>query len=129
MCCRGAPVERKLNQQIEFSAIARRELAEMSKLVVDFYALVAAALKQEGGIPPGAAQQFEDAIDTTEELLRNNHIRRLNTGECTVISGLIFIDLLHNLEKIGDHCFNMARSFVEVDLPAATVSQVESDEI
>jgi len=45
-----------------------------------------------------------------EESLRNNHIVRLNTGECTVISGLIFIDMLHNLEKIGDHTFKIAKS-------------------
>ena len=78
--------------------------------MVDFYALVAVVLERKGDDPQAAAQQFEDAIDRIEELLRNNHIRRLNTGECTVASGLIFIDLLHNLEKIGDHCFNLIRA-------------------
>ncbi len=124
----GHLIERKLDQQIEFSAIARRELAEMSKLVVDFYALVAVVLERKGDDPQTAAQQFEDAIDRIEELLRNNHIRRLNTGECTVVSGLIFIDLLHNLEKIGDHCFNLIRALVEVDHPVATANQDDNTE-
>ena len=55
---------------------------------------------------------MENAIDRLEEMLRNNHIRRLNTGECTVNSGLIFIDMLHNFEKIGDHTFSLAKAVV-----------------
>ena len=53
---------------------------------------------------------MEEAIDRMEETLRNNHIARLNTGECTVGSGLIYIDMLHNLEKIGDHTYKLART-------------------
>jgi phosphate:Na+ symporter len=124
----GHLVERKLDQHIEFSEVARRELAEMSRLVVDFHGLVAAALKEGQGVSADAAQQLEDAIDRNEELLRNNHVRRLNTGECTVVSGLIFIDLLHNLEKIGDHFFNLSRALADVDLPAASlVRQADQD--
>jgi phosphate:Na+ symporter len=118
----GQLVERKLDQQIEFSAIARRELAEMSRLVVEFHELVAAALKQEA-VTLSAARYLEDAIDRSEELLRNNHIRRLNTGECTVVSGLVFIDMLHHLEKIGDHCFNVIRSFCELEVATSGVGQ------
>ncbi|MCK4535958.1 MAG: hypothetical protein KAT93_03030, partial [Desulfuromonadales bacterium] len=47
-----------------------------------------------------------------EDSLRNNHIRRLNTGECSVDSGLVFIDMLHNFEKIGDHSYNLAEAVV-----------------
>jgi phosphate:Na+ symporter len=53
---------------------------------------------------------MDDAIDRLEEMLRDNHIARLNTGECGVQPGLIFIDMLHNLEKIGDHAFNVAEA-------------------
>jgi phosphate:Na+ symporter len=55
---------------------------------------------------------LEDGIDDIEERLRNNHIKRLNTGECTVNSGLIFIDMLHNFEKIGDHTYGFAKAVV-----------------
>jgi phosphate:Na+ symporter len=44
--------------------------------------------------------------------LRNNHITRLNTGECAVLPGLIFIDMLHNFEKIGDHTYNVSKAIV-----------------
>ncbi len=55
---------------------------------------------------------MEDNIDYLEESMRNNHIARLNTGECAVLPGLIFIDMLHNFEKIGDHTFNVAQAVV-----------------
>ena len=116
----GRLVERKLDQRIEFSEVAKRELDEMCRLVDDFYRMVAAALKQGGDLSIGSARQLEETIDRTEESLRNNHIHRLNTGECTVVSGLIFIDLLHSLEKVGDHCFKLTRVLTEVDLPAAS---------
>jgi len=68
------------------------------------------ALDARDGTFIAQAQVLEDGIDRLEESLRNNHIARLNTGECTVTSGLIYIDMLHNLEKIGDHTFKLVRS-------------------
>jgi phosphate:Na+ symporter len=44
--------------------------------------------------------------------MRSSHIARLNTGECAVLPGLIFIDMIHNLEKIGDHTYNVTKSVV-----------------
>jgi phosphate:Na+ symporter len=49
-------------------------------------------------------------VDRLEESMRNNHMARLNTGECSVQQGLIFIDMSHNLAKIGSHAFNVAKS-------------------
>ena len=119
----GRLIERKLEQRVEFSGVARRELEEMCRLVGEFYQLTATVLEQEADFSIEAAQRYEDAIDRCEESLRSNHIQRLNTGECSVVSGLIFIDLLHNLEKIGDHCFTLSRALVEVDAPVARGSR------
>ena len=43
-----------------------------------------------------------------------NHIARLNTGECAVAPGLVFIDMLHSYEKIGDHTFNVSEAILGV---------------
>ena len=56
------------------------------------------------------ARHMEDTVDLLEETMRNNHISRLNTGECSVLPGLVFIDMLHNFEKIGDHTYNVAQN-------------------
>jgi phosphate:Na+ symporter len=103
-------VERKLEQNIEFSDIARREITELTSLTRNFFTVTAQALVTGDGSLVEQAQEREDAIDRLEETLRNNHIARLNTGECTVNSGLIFIDMLHNLEKIGDHTYKLAKA-------------------
>ena len=106
----GRLVQRKIDQNIEFSEIGRREVSDLTALAQNFYIQTAQALTAGDSSLIDQAQELEDAIDRMEESLRNNHIVRLNTGECTVTSGLIFIDMLHNLEKIGDHTFKLAKS-------------------
>ncbi len=109
----GRLVKRKHEQRIEFSDPARRGLADMSELVGNFFTLTAASMATDERLAIKQAQEMEDAIDRSEETLRNHHIARLNTGECTVSSGLVYIDLLHNLEKIGDHTYKLAKMFAE----------------
>ncbi len=104
--------QRKLDQRITFSEVAMNEISEISELTSRFLATVVKALGEQNTEVYDEAHQLEDTIDDLEEKLRNNHIKRLNTGECTVNSGLIFIDMLHNFEKIGDHTFNFAKAVV-----------------
>jgi phosphate:Na+ symporter len=104
--------QRKLDQKIIFSEIAMNEISEISDLTREFLATTIQALEDKNTGIFEEALRMEDGIDELEERLRNNHVKRLNTGECTVNSGLIFIDMLHNFEKIGDHTFNFAKAVV-----------------
>jgi phosphate:Na+ symporter len=52
--------------------------------------------------------ELEEKIDNQEEKYRRNHIERLNRGECDPERGVNFIDLLGNLERVGDHSNNIA---------------------
>ncbi len=104
--------QRKLDQKITFSEIAMNEISEISQLTREFLAKIIQALEDKDTGIFDEAHRLEDGIDDIEERLRNNHIKRLNTGECTVNSGLIFIDMLHNFEKIGDHTYNFAKAVV-----------------
>ena len=105
---------RKIEQKILFSDIANQEVDEIADAVRTFIDFVIGALEKrsttEDVFP--VADQMEDAIDDLEDVLRNNHISRLNTGECSVLPGLVFIDMLHNFEKIGDHTYNVAQAVV-----------------
>jgi phosphate:Na+ symporter len=104
--------QRKLDQKITFSEIAMNEISEISDLTREFLSTIVQALEDKNTGIFDEAHRLEDGIDDIEERLRNNHIKRLNTGECTVNSGLIFIDMLHNFEKIGDHTYNFAKAVV-----------------
>jgi phosphate:Na+ symporter len=52
--------------------------------------------------------ELERKIDAQQKLYRKNHIERLNRGECDPEKGVVFIDILSNLERIGDHSHNIA---------------------
>ncbi len=50
----------------------------------------------------------EDEVDALEKLYKKTHMERLNNGECTIDSGVLFLDLLTNLERVSDHSCNIA---------------------
>lgn len=66
----------------------------------------------------GAAHKvepLEEVVDKLSTELKNRHIRRLQNDECTVELGYIFQDILTNLERVSDHCSNIAGCLIETD--------------
>ena len=59
--------------------------------------------------------QCEDEVDLLEEEMREKHIERLSTGECNTSSGVVFLELISNLERISDHSYNLA-SYVKNEI-------------
>ena len=59
-------------------------------------------------------EPLEQVIDELKETLRTRHILRLQQGECTISAGFIWSDLLTNLERISDHCSNIAGCVFDV---------------
>ena len=57
-----------------------------------------------------SVEPLEQIIDKLRHVIKNNHIMRLQNGECTVEMGFILSDLLTNYERIADHCSNIAVS-------------------
>ena len=53
-------------------------------------------------------EPLEEVVDTLKEQLRNRHILRLQRGECTIEQGFVWSDLLTDLERVADHCSNIA---------------------
>ena len=51
---------------------------------------------------------IEQQVDDLEILLKENHIKRLAKQECTAKASMIFADLITNLERVADHCTNIA---------------------
>ena len=101
---------RKFEGKISFSEIGENEIAEISGKAREFLQYVVDAMEGQDQTIGPKAMEYEDEIDDLERSLRMNHINRLNTGECAVKPGLVFIDILHNFEKIGDHTFNLSEA-------------------
>lgn len=104
--------ERKIDQKIKFSDMANAEFEDLAGKTRDFISFTQSALERQDVSIQEKAQFMENQIDDLEESLRLNHISRLNTGECSVTPGLIFIDMLHNCEKIGDHTHSVVRAIL-----------------
>ena len=104
---------KKIEGKICFSDIGDNEISGMADKAKAFLRYIVESM--ENADDPSIAvksMEYEDAIDDMERSLRKNHISRLNTGECAVQPGLIFIDMLHNFEKIGDHTFNVSEAIL-----------------
>ncbi|BCA79770.1 Na/Pi cotransporter family protein [Desulfuromonas sp. AOP6] len=103
---------RRKGEKAPFSEIATAEIQEMGEKCKAFLSFTVQALERQDKTIKEKASFMEDEIDQLEETFRNNHIARLNTSECAVDPGLIFVDMLHNFEKIGDHTFNVSRAII-----------------
>lgn len=104
---------RKQEGKVCFSEIGENEISDIAEKAKDFLRYIVDSMDNPDD--PAIAvksMEYEDAIDDMERSLRLNHIARLNTGECAVQPGLIFIDMLHNFEKIGDHTFNVSEAIL-----------------
>ena len=59
-------------------------------------------------------EPLEEVIDELKEKLRSNHVSRLQQGSCSMETGFVWADLLTNLERIGDHCSNIASCVLDM---------------
>jgi phosphate:Na+ symporter len=58
-------------------------------------------------------ESLEEVIDELKETLRSRHIERLQSNSCTIEAGFIWSDLLTNLERVSDHCSNIAGGIID----------------
>lgn len=105
--------QRSVDQQLHFSENVRAELDRMEREVESLYALVKRiVLEKDGGLLP-QIEQTEERIDGFRRELIESHIRRLNEGECKPESSGVFINLVSNLERLGDHFTYIAYTAVD----------------
>jgi Na+/phosphate symporter len=55
---------------------------------------------------------LEEQVNKLTQQLRENHINRLSSGKCKVLSGIVFLDIISNFEKIADHLTNVAQAVI-----------------
>ncbi len=104
--------QRKKNQKIAYTDIGNNEILEIGAKTREFLSFVVASMERGDTTIIEKSRHMEDIVNRLEDEYRNNHIVRLNTGECAVQPGLVFIDMLHNFEKIGDHTYNVVKAIV-----------------
>ena len=100
------------DKEIVFSPSAKRELLLVNEALCEILATTYEAF--EGGDVRAAerVEPLEETIDAMIESLRERHVERLKRGVCAIESGVIFLEILTNLERISDHCSNIAARLV-----------------
>lgn len=107
--------EHKLNGKLQFSETAIKELKHMYE--TSKYAIDGAISALENSDIEAAKKviELECKIDEMNKQLRTEHIARLNRHECSPESGTIFLELVSNLERIGDHSNNIAETVLSFE--------------
>ena len=100
--------ESKIQGDIHFSEMGQEDLKEMFECAIG--AVKNAVEARRSGSVEAIRQviKFEDQVDTMEEDLRDKHIARLANNECRASHGVIFLDIIGNLERGSDHAYNVA---------------------
>ena len=96
------------NEKISFSESAKSELNLVKEAVMEICAITAEAFAKMDTAAAKKIEPLEEVIDDMVVMLKDRHIERLKAGHCTTTSGMAFIDLLTNLERVADQCSNVS---------------------
>ncbi len=91
---------------------AMEDLSDMFSLTIETVQKSIRALDTNDMKGARMVAEKEDLIDKMERTFRKNHILRLTEGKCTVQGGIVFVDIVSNLERIGDHAVNIAETIL-----------------
>jgi len=104
----------KIENEVSFSDSAMIEFREMYDITNNVFKLALNALSTIDCDDCNVVLNRDKEIDQMFKVLRKNHIERLNNRICEPNSGVIFLDTISNLERIGDHSSNIAITILEV---------------
>lgn len=98
---------------LSFSHIAGVEADVLIHLTTDLLDGALDCFENDDVRAARGVEPLEETMDYLTEEIRSRHIRRLQNGQCTIQLGFVLNDLLNNLERVGDHCSNIALSVIE----------------
>ena len=97
-----------------FSDTAKQELTVLVAAVEEVVTLALRAFRENDLVTASLVEPLEEVIDDLKEQLRLRHILRLQQGNCSIETGFIWSDLLTGLERVGDHCSNIAGCVIDL---------------
>ncbi|WP_342527651.1 Na/Pi cotransporter family protein [Chryseomicrobium sp. FSL W7-1435] len=103
----------KKSKKLDFTEVADAEIEEMFELVRTTFRQSVRSIEIHSKEEARGVVEKENEIDRMERVLRKNHIVRVNEGACTGAAGIVFTDIVSNLERIGDHSVNIAETVLE----------------
>ncbi len=112
---------------IEFTDSARKEIDVLCEAVIEILDLTYNSYVNSDLEAANLVEPLEQVIDGLKEKMRTQHILRLQQGECSIVAGFVWSDLLNNLERTSDHCSNIAGCVIEAANNEMTVHEALRD--
>lgn len=106
-------IEFKITNKITMSEQAHEDVQEMFDLTISTVKLAIESLQEMNREKALEVLQREIQIDKMERKFRRDHIIRMNEGTCSGSAGVVFVDIISNLERIGDHAVNISEEVLE----------------
>ncbi len=101
-----------IDNDLKFSKDALEELKSMYEKVMSTYSYAIEAMKNSDVELAYKIIKMEEQVDMMEKSSRKNHMTRLNNNTCNIESGVLYLDMLSNLERISDHSLNIAQQVI-----------------
>ena len=103
-----ASSEELTSKNLQFTASAKKELDTLCDAITEVLDLSLEAFVNNNLEAAAKVEALEQVVDGLKEQLRTRHILRLQQRECSIDAGFVWSDLLTNLERVSDHCSNVA---------------------
>ena len=97
-----------IGHELSFSETGVEDLQIIGSAVLKSFEYAIEARKNGDMEAVRKVSRYEDEVDNLEEELREKHIGRLASGRCVPSAGVLFLDIISNLERISDHAYNLA---------------------
>ena len=104
--------QRKIEQKLSFTSLALAEAEQLRKEASQMFGYIITALENNDTAAARLALVNEDSLNKMQVVFRRSHVQRMTDGTCSAEAGLIFIDLVDNVEKMGDHLSNIAQAVI-----------------
>ena len=98
--------------EISFSDVGIGELKDMYNKVVSTYTYALEAMRTSNVELACKVIKMEEQVDMMEKSCRANHMNRLNSSSCSIERGVIYLDIISNLERVSDHAVNIAQQVI-----------------
>ena len=104
--------ERKIDEKLPFSKMAISEIRQIQGEIDQMVEEAISALKTNEVKEAQKVIERESQVNLLRDKLNQNHVKRLEDGTCKVLSGIVFLEMVSNLEKIGDHLTNIGQAVI-----------------
>ena len=101
-------------KQISFSESAQNEIKTLMEATEEILNITESAYCNSDLSSASRVEPLEQVIDRLVATVKDHHINRLVTGDCTIELGFVLSDILTNMERISDHCSNIAVALIEL---------------